>query len=435
MFVFRWSRSSNLLLLSLLVVTLLSTVYVRSESNPREEGKLLFAQVLYRHGDRTPLEPYPNDPWKDPSHWTTEWGQLTNAGKQRHLQLGRWLRNRYSELLSATYSKADIYVRSTDIDRTIMSAQANLAGLYPPVGADIWDSTIQWQPIPVHSVPVELDTLLSTSKFCPAFDYALKRYERSEEFRAYNKSLEPLYQYLTTYTGSIVNTPTSVQILHSCLEIEEQHNFTLPEWTKQVYPQPLLAISSRAYATETTTTTLARLKIGPLIKELLERFRKKLHRKLKPNRSLWVYSVHDTTIANLLNGLDLFEHHIPPYAACLMLELRQPPSGEPYVSIYYKNTTAEPEAMDIPSCGKRCPLRQMFEVYEDVIPDEWDRECQVSMDYLETNVGDSSVSTISIVTIVAIAITVMLILMVLVVWRNRCRRYDSDKWYMCIDKS
>ena len=36
------------------------------DGNPLE---LEFVNVLYRHGDRTPIDPYPNDPFKDPSNW------------------------------------------------------------------------------------------------------------------------------------------------------------------------------------------------------------------------------------------------------------------------------------------------------------------------------------------------------------------------------
>lgn len=44
-----------------------------------ENGDLVFAHVLYRHGDRTIIEPYPLDPWKNPKYWPTGWGQLTNV--------------------------------------------------------------------------------------------------------------------------------------------------------------------------------------------------------------------------------------------------------------------------------------------------------------------------------------------------------------------
>lgn len=52
---------------------------------------------------------------------------------------------------------------------------------------------------------------------------------------------------------------------------------------------------------------MARIKSGFLIKEMFERFAQKMNQTLKPDRSLWIYSAHDATIANLLNSLGLFE--------------------------------------------------------------------------------------------------------------------------------
>lgn len=55
------------------------------------------------------------------------------------------------------------------------------------------------------------------------------------------------------------------------------------------------------------TPQLARLQSGFLIKEILDHFSMKINGTLKPDRSLWFYSAHETTIANLLNSLRLFE--------------------------------------------------------------------------------------------------------------------------------
>uniref|UniRef100_A0A0K8V6W7 Lysosomal acid phosphatase n=1 Tax=Bactrocera latifrons TaxID=174628 RepID=A0A0K8V6W7_BACLA len=43
------------------------------------KGKLIFSHVLFRHGDRTPIEPYPTDPWKNREYWPVGWGELTNV--------------------------------------------------------------------------------------------------------------------------------------------------------------------------------------------------------------------------------------------------------------------------------------------------------------------------------------------------------------------
>lgn len=34
---------------------------------------------IFRHGDRTPVDPYPTDPWNNRKYWPTGWGQLTNV--------------------------------------------------------------------------------------------------------------------------------------------------------------------------------------------------------------------------------------------------------------------------------------------------------------------------------------------------------------------
>ena len=60
------------------------------------------------------------------------------------------------------FSETEIYVRSTDVDRTLMSAMSNLAGLYPPSGDQIWNKDIMWQPIPVHTRPTLVNYLLNS---------------------------------------------------------------------------------------------------------------------------------------------------------------------------------------------------------------------------------------------------------------------------------
>lgn len=46
-------------------------------------GELIFAHVFFRHGARTPITPYPTDPWRDAKHWPEGWGQLTDVSAKR----------------------------------------------------------------------------------------------------------------------------------------------------------------------------------------------------------------------------------------------------------------------------------------------------------------------------------------------------------------
>lgn len=60
----------------------------------------------------------------------------------------------YSSVTNGALSLSwQIFIRSTDYDRTLMSAEANLAGLYPPERQQMFNPNISWQPIPVHTVP------------------------------------------------------------------------------------------------------------------------------------------------------------------------------------------------------------------------------------------------------------------------------------------
>ncbi|CAG7733099.1 unnamed protein product, partial [Allacma fusca] len=134
------------------IVLVAATVCTADHS---DEGTLRLVQVIFRHGDRNPLDPYPGFPHYNESYWPEGFGQLTKKGKEQQFALGQYLRKRYDNFLNDSYSPYEIYVQSSNVDRTLMSAEANLAGLYPP-NSDIsrWSVDIPWQPIPVHAEPL-----------------------------------------------------------------------------------------------------------------------------------------------------------------------------------------------------------------------------------------------------------------------------------------
>ncbi|XP_032595749.1 prostatic acid phosphatase isoform X2 [Drosophila grimshawi] len=357
-------------------------------------GQLKFAHVIFRHGDRMPINPYPTDPWGNPKYWPTAWGELTNLGKQQHYELGKWLRKRYNCLLGSRYNRDEIYMQSTDVDRTLMSAESHLAGLYEPIDQDVWNPQIKWQPIPVHSVPEKADPILAAKAPCPAFDYYLANLQASSEFQSLIERYENLFNYLSANSGRQIKTFIDAQYLNNTLFIETLYNKTLPVWAQKVYGGANLTWASNfAFSVNTYTRTMARLKGGPLLKDILERFEIKIKNQLIPDRNVFIYSAHDTTIANLLNTLKLFEPHSPPYTACIMLELRVDANNMPLVSVFYKNTTAEPLPMNIPNCGVSCPLAKLIDLYADVLPGNWVDECKrstLTMTYEEANLAAAS---------------------------------------------
>lgn len=86
-------------------------------------------------------------------------------------------------------------------------------------------------------------------------------------------------------------------------------SFRLPEWTKHVFVPggDMEFVSTYAMVHGSETPQMARVKMGFLLREILDRFKMKIQSKLQPNRSIWMYSAHDSTVAIILNALGLFE--------------------------------------------------------------------------------------------------------------------------------
>lgn len=100
-----------------------------------------------------------------------------------------------------------------------MSAEANLAGLYPPVKDQIWDR-IKWMPIPIHTIPEDQDYVLSGKKYCARYKYELEKVLNSPERREIRKANEKLYSYLYKNTGLKISTLEDVEHLYNTLYIE-----------------------------------------------------------------------------------------------------------------------------------------------------------------------------------------------------------------------
>ncbi|KAK2946568.1 putative Lysosomal acid phosphatase [Blattamonas nauphoetae] len=91
------------------------------------DPKLISVQSISRHGDRGPEEHIPGFIELIP-------GELTERGMYEHFQIGSQMREHYkgnSGFLSETYNSHELYVRSSNFDRCLMSAWSQLAGLYP----------------------------------------------------------------------------------------------------------------------------------------------------------------------------------------------------------------------------------------------------------------------------------------------------------------
>lgn len=103
--------------------------------------------------------------------------------------------------------------------------------------------------------------------------------------------------------------------------LQELYNFTLPSWTKKVYPEPIRTIGAPNFSNLVYSLEMRRLKAGPLIANIVNEMESKSEGEL--NETFHFYSGHDTTISVLLTALDLYDGIPPPYSTSVIFELRQ----------------------------------------------------------------------------------------------------------------
>ncbi len=76
----------------------------------------------------------------------------------RHsFEFGKFLKNYYTGFIGGFYEREKVFIRSTDYDRTLMSAQGIMAGLFVPEAYQVWNEDIKWQPVAVHTSNIKLD--------------------------------------------------------------------------------------------------------------------------------------------------------------------------------------------------------------------------------------------------------------------------------------
>lgn len=279
---------------------------------------------------------YPTDPYSNVSYWPVGPGQLTNIGKIQQFRFGQWLRQRYGDvLLPNEYSENDIYVRSTDSDRTLTSASVNLAGLYPPMGDQLWNKFLLWQPIPVHTVTDTDDFLLGgTLPSCPLYEMEYAKVLASPEVQDDLERLESkaYVDYILQSAGINTNGTAAdkflqIILIRDTLFVERLHGkvyvfyisphmhislpsylIRLPQWTNYIFPSKWLdRLALLFYVLPAYNPLLAKFRAGFILKDILDRSRLKANCELVPDRSVWMYSVHDINISTLLKALGLFD--------------------------------------------------------------------------------------------------------------------------------
>lgn len=366
-----------------------------NEAEEEQEGdddQLLLVQVIWRHGDRAPCKTYPTDP-NGEEKWPFGWGELTEFGMRQQLALGHLLRKRYilgePPFLSERYTPKEVYVRSTDVNRTLVSAQSNLAGMFPggEPGVDFpnqprkWPS--HWTPVPVHTVPNDFDHIGNTDAKCPRADEIQEQIRASEAWATIERDNADFFKEISEKAGMTINL-ANIGDLNDVLYIEGLYNLSQPGWISnetmervwnltQKSNEFYFGIEEKIYSPE-----LIRLRGGNLLGDLVDRMELKLkcfeqeqqQQEGTETDCAWIsrlkyyaYSAHDTTVAGLLctfgDEQRVVGGGLPRYTASIAVELWRTKAYGPAVKILY-HSAFHHQYRPITDLTKGCPEGNEF---------------------------------------------------------------------------
>ena len=349
-------------------------------------SKLVAVVEICRHGARAPTTFMPGD---NDKIWPQGEGELLPEGMRQHYLIGQELRKRYikdEEFLSFNYYQPEIYVFTTDINRTIMSAQSQLQGLYPAgTGPVLRNTSIESDIVP----PIHIfnqDFITNNLKFSalPHFTQVIPVHSDSNERLSFLKSKEacPYYHALAEYKMSLPDlqkiydqdpfvTNTIMEVLNLTKKEAQKrirkisdslisNSFMknpLPQGFNQTFFErvQVLATAIKNY-NFFEPDYLARVAGGFLISEVLENL--KSAKNESTTKKFFLYSAHDTTLAFSLAFLQQNISVLPPFASTLIFELRET-NGLYFVTVAYNDNFIQ-----IPKCkGLKCT----FEEFEDYV--------------------------------------------------------------------
>ena len=338
---------------------------------------------------------------------------LTATGMRQHYLLGTQFNKRYvknsskdkTKLLSHEFNSDEIYIRSTQILRTIQSAESQMLGLYPLGSANELDKDLVenafphisidneteiikmlgknavedgYRPIPAHNFDIMVDDMVAYG-YCPYLvkDHA-QRNEDPEIWKPYDDYFRPLiYDQLAKAFNTTADqldfksayTLSDILWAEDFQGIQNRYNFTKEEFeiVKQIQLPNLVESLSNASRS---------IMVSRMLNPVVEMMKSKIG--LDYNHScvqdfedskFLLFSSHDLQLSQILRFLspENLDYKYVDYASVILYELHQSESVKCklwldkdcyFVRAYFNN-----DQMKLPGCKKLDCKFTEFEAY------------------------------------------------------------------------
>lgn len=342
------------------------------------DTKLKYVTIIFRHGKRAPSIFFKG---ADPNLalFTAGPGKLLKQGKEDSYQLGKWFHERYGSLLSGYVRDDELYLRSTDKDRTLATAQLFAAGIYsPPKAEEVWNDDLgsKWQPVAVHTIPLSIDPFLDvyTLNNCPKYTQFMDILQKTPEGRRYETENKDLGDRVLNKTGQRLDKPRDFIDVIDILDVAEANHLPFPDWLSKEDVEKMFELRDYFITKYVKMPEITQLAGGYLIREIMNRFSDVVNNKSTDGLKAYSYTAHDYTLMYILSTMHVFNDIVPTFSAAVIIELHEDKKGDHYLQVHYKNdTTREPYLLNFPSCAESCPWQKVHDLTKTYFVDDLDK--------------------------------------------------------------
>lgn len=294
--------------------------------------------------------------------------------------MGQWLRKRYDFFLSDKYRPQDVYIFATNLDRTISSASAVSAGLYPPTDNQIWNQNLLWLPIPIKTAPHECNTIIVHDRKCPRYEKLLKETKMSDYFLEINRNQSSIFELIKNHTGWIIEDIEPVKWLHCnfFLATETYNQNLRPSWAVE-HKHAFERIAGLAFRRDSFTEAMQRFQTGPLFNYLISNFEQIISKNQTAPKFVMICA-HDSSLIPALNAMGVYDNRPPPFGSAIIWELRRKANGERYINVFYKRN--ELEKLVVKNCEFDCDFNKFKDILNPISinMETWEQECNSNHD-------------------------------------------------------